>query len=474
MLFHSWQFLVFFPAVSLLFRLTSKASRVWLLLVAGAMFYMAFIPSYLAILLAMIVIDYLAGLAIERSTDPVRRKTALAASVCVNLGILFTFKYLDLAMSSLATAAQWMGWGFVWKAQDWILPLGLSFHTFQAIAYTVEVYSGRFTAERSFPRYALYILFYPQLVAGPIERPQSLLAQFRDWRGVVDGDIVSGLRLMAWGLFKKVVVADRIAPVVDMVFSEPGNCTGIQVIAAALLFLMQIYCDFSGYCDIARGAARTMAIDLVNNFRAPFNSVSIREFWRRWNVSLAEWLRDYVFYPVGGGGRKRAAPIKGTLIVFLASGIWHGANWTFVTWGLLNGVYCCVEALVSPGRAPKPEGWRLFGRQALLYVLVAFSMILSRATSLATSATLLGQLRTGWSLGALRAQMSEIGLHATRLCTLFAGISIVLCVEGDRLGPWLRELVLPRAAVRWTCYYALLAAILMYLDSGQRFIYFQF
>src|SRR5262245_25802672 len=300
MLFNSLQFCVFFFVVTSLFFVLPHRWRWLLLLIASCYFYMAFIPVYILILGFTIVIDYIAGILIEDAQGK-KRKFLLIASLIANVGVLFVFKYFNFLANSftdLATALS--GQQVAHIGLRIILPIGLSFHTFQSMSYTIEVYRGNQKAERHFGIYALYVMFYPQLVAGPIERPQNLLPQFRQNHNFDYQRVTSGLRLMAWGLFKKTVVADRLALFVNKIYAEPGSFDGPVLLLATLFFAFQIYCDFSGYSEIAIGSARVMGFNLMQNFDRPYHARSISEFWRRWHISLSTWFRDYLYFPLGG------------------------------------------------------------------------------------------------------------------------------------------------------------------------------
>lgn len=334
MLFNSTDFLFFFPVVTILYFLTPHNLRWAVLLIASCFFYMFFIPVYILILFFTIIIDYIAGIMIEKEQR--RKKLFLILSIIANVGILAVFKYFNfLAININAVADK-----DIVPLLNIILPIGLSFHTFQAMSYTIEVYKGNQKAEKHFGVYALYVMFYPQLVAGPIERPQNILPQFRQKHRFNVELLYSGLRLMLWGLFKKVVVADRLSIYVDAIYSDPTHYTHyLNILIAFVFFSIQIYCDFSGYSDIAIGAARVLGIDLMVNFNRPYFSKNIKEFWARWHISLSTWFRDYVYIPLGGNRVKIKRLYLNATIVFLLSGLWHGANWTFVVWGGLHAIF---------------------------------------------------------------------------------------------------------------------------------------
>lgn len=337
MSFVSFQFPIFFLVVSLVLAILPQRGRWAWLIGASCWFYMAFIPAYILILFAVIAVDYVAGLLIEPARGR-RRKLLLVASLLANVGFLSIFKYLDFGLANLNELCASLGLGGIAWTFPLALPIGLSFHTFQSMAYTIEVYQGRHPAERHLGMYALYVLFYPQMVAGPIERPQNILPQLH--RGIASNasDWTSGLQLMAWGFFKKVVIADRLAEYVDFAYASPSRSPAATLIAT-YFFAFQIYCDFSGYTDIARGAARTMGIRFMLNFDHPYCSRSLGEFWRRWHISLSTWFRDYIFIPLGGSRSGVWRTCGNLMVVFLVSGLWHGAAWTFLIWGGIHGFF---------------------------------------------------------------------------------------------------------------------------------------
>lgn len=317
-----------------------------LLLVFSCYFYMVFVPQYILILSFLIIIDYVAGLVIEPAQG-VRRKIFLIVSLAANIGMLAFFKYFNFAETMTGRLCALLGVHFHPAYLDVILPIGLSFHTFQSMSYTIEVYRGNYRAERHLGLYSVYVLFYPQMVAGPIERPQNLLHQFHTPVKFDSANIISGIELMLWGLFKKVVIADNLALIADPAFNHPETHRGWPIILATYAFAIQIYCDFSGYTDIARGAARVLGYNLMLNFDRPYHAQSIIEFWRRWHISLSTWFRDYLYIPLGGNRVGKWRHYFNVLVVFLISGLWHGANMTFVVWGGLHAFYILAGQLTS-------------------------------------------------------------------------------------------------------------------------------
>jgi D-alanyl-lipoteichoic acid acyltransferase DltB (MBOAT superfamily) len=476
MSFASLQFPFFFAACLLGWFLFPRRARIGWLLLSSCVFYMAFIPSYILILFFLVGVDYTAGILIEPAMGH-RRKVLLWLSLIANLGILATFKYTNFALQNLDSVARHFGMGALAWRFPLVLPIGLSFHTFQSMAYTIEVYFGRKAAERNLPRYALYVLFWPQMVAGPIERPQGLLTQLEQNRDSTWQGAVSGLELMAWGFFKKLVIADRIAVAVDSAYANPFRSPGWQLALGSVLFAFQIYGDFSGYTDIARGAARIMGLDLCRNFDHPYTSRSPGEFWRRWHISLSSWFRDYVYIPIGGSRRGTTRLVVGLAAAFLLSGLWHGAAWTFVVWGALHGFYVVVQRLVEP-KLDEQRWWTrwtasLPGRiaaVAVTFLLVDFAWIFFRSPDLGVAAHACAAFvapGTWTSLG-----------EALRDADLRLALLLVAVLEGLQLAhrrgatAWLSE---KPFWLRWIAIWVLLLSIVVLGKFGhEQFLYFQF
>ena len=339
MLFNSFPFLIFFIVVTVAFYAIHQKWRWLLLLIASCYFYAFLIPAYLLVLFLIISIDYVAGLLIE-SHQGILRRFYLGISILSNLTVLGIFKYHNFFVENMNHLT---GLFFsnsqpfsIWKLA---LPVGLSFHTFQAMSYTIEVYKGKQKAERKFGIYALYVMFYPQLVAGPIERPQQLIPQFYQKHPVNYNGISTGLKWMLWGFFMKVVVADRLGIYVDYVFKNPEVHSRLALVTAVYFYTFQIYCDFAGYSLIAVGTAKVMGFTLTKNFNRPYFASSPRDFWERWNITLSRWFRDYVYFPMGGNRVSVSKYIFNILVVFILSGLWHGANWTSILWGLFHGLF---------------------------------------------------------------------------------------------------------------------------------------
>lgn len=491
MLFNSMSFLIFFPLVTFLYFAIPHRFRWAMLLTASCAFYMYFIPAYILILLFTILVDYLAGIGLENSQGR-RRKLLLVMSIVANVGVLAFFKYFNFLNGNLAELSRFLGWNYPIASLDIILPIGLSFHTFQAMSYTIEVYRGHQKAERHLGIYALYVMFYPQLVAGPIERPQNLIHQFREVHRFDEQRTIAGLRLMLWGLFKKIVIADTLAVSVNLLYAHPHDYQGLAFLMATVCFSFQIYCDFSGYSDIARGAAKVMGFSLMENFRTPYFSTSVSEFWRRWHISLSSWFRDYVYIPLGGNRVSRGRMALNLMIVFVVSGLWHGAKWTYVLWGALHGLLL-VGALMTvnlrqawaqrTGLARRPRLHQ--GLQMLtVFSLVTLSWVFFRANSASDAFFICGSIFSGaWSAAqnvfwpTPGQQGLGIGLGAlgtVPLNTFLILLLIALEAGHQRIG---RAMPVARYPVwaRWALYEGAVLAILCVTPQGiQQFIYFQF
>ena len=353
MLFNSLQFLVFFLVVTLLFfRLQNQKGRVALLLIASCYFYMSFIPEYILILGGVIVVDYFAGIQISNSKGARNKKMWLIVSLIANVGTLMVFKYYNFFLDNVHNGLLFFNKSVDLPLLKIALPLGLSFHTFQAMSYTVEVYRGNQKPERNFGIYALYVMFYPQLVAGPIERPQNILHQLHEYREYNWDNVKEGLARMLWGFFKKCVIADRVAMAVDYTYAYTGSCSSLALFVGAVMYAFQIYCDFSGYSDIALGAAKVMNIKLMENFDQPYLSKNMTVYWGRWHKSLSSWFFDYIYNPVTISLRNnyKTAIVFGLMLTFFISGFWHGAAWKFVVWGLLHGSVLVYEFFTKKAR----------------------------------------------------------------------------------------------------------------------------
>jgi D-alanyl-lipoteichoic acid acyltransferase DltB (MBOAT superfamily) len=445
---------------------------------------MAFVPVYILILGFTIVVDYFAGILIENAEGR-KRKLFLLFSLLANIGVLAVFKYYNFLNQNFSFLLHGFGLQNPIPFLSIILPIGLSFHTFQAMSYTIEVYRGRQASERNFGIYALYVMFYPQLVAGPIERPQNLLHQFREAHSFDYDRVTSGLRLMAWGLFKKVVVADRLAIAVDTVYNNPAGFNSLSLLIATFFFSFQIFYDFSGYSDIAIGAARIMGFKLMTNFNRPYLSKSIQEFWKRWHISLSSWFKDYLYISLGGNRVTIPRWYLNLFIVFLVSGLWHGANWTFVIWGALHGFYSVFALLTRTIRKRINHLLWIDHLPALqilsTFVLVAFSWIFFRAKNLDTALYIIKHIFSG--IPELFSQVinhqsviQNIGIGMKDLILSFILIFFIESVHIFQSKVNISDFFTKRPDyIRWAVYSAYVIVFLFLgIFENREFIYFQF
>ncbi len=477
--FHSIQYLLFLPVVVVVSRIVPSGMRWLWLLAASYFFYAAWRPVYLLLILVSTLVDYVAALRIAAAARPLTRRVWLASSLLVNLAILFVFKYAGFARSSLIAAGDMLGLAFALPERDLLLPLGISFYTFQTMGYTIDVFRGDRQPERHAGRLALFVAFFPQLVAGPIERSRHLLPQLSKLRPATLEQLGSGLRRIVFGLFKKLVIADWLARTVDTVFASPSEFHGPAVLLACYAFGFQVYCDFSAYTDIAIGSARLLGVDVMENFRSPYLACSPRDFWRRWHVSLSTWFRDYLYRPLGGNRVCSARWVFNIAVVFLLAGLWHGAAATFVLWGgyhalLLLGGRSVRRLLADRSHAIRGNlrVLRLLG-WAVTFHAVTIGWVLFRAADLTAARTLLAGLFS-MPPGGIGAELSV--LWGRSLWIAMSGLAL--------LGA--SRIVQARASLRqrWECcapwirvaaFYALAAATLVLGRFGTKaFIYFQF
>ncbi len=445
---------------------------------------MAFIPVYILILGFTIVVDYFAGILLEK-TEGKQKKIFLIASLIANIGVLAVFKYYNFLNDNLSALLASAGYVNQIPHLGILLPIGLSFHTFQAMSYTIEVYRGNQKAERNFGIYALYVMFYPQLVAGPIERPQNLIHQFREKHKFDYDRVTSGLKLMAWGLFKKVVIADRLAILVDTVYTSPQDYNALSLIIATVFFAFQIFCDFSGYSDMAIGAARIMGFRLMKNFDKPYQSGSINEFWKRWHISLSSWFKDYLYISLGGNRVTIPRWYLNLFIVFLISGLWHGANWTFVVWGGLHGFYL-VFGLITGNFRNKINKILLLDKIPFLpalttFMLVTFAWIFFRAADVESAIFIVKHIFTGLpdvvtGLIQHKPVLEFMGLGPKDLLLSFLLIIMLEAFHAVDKRKGIASLIRQKPFyIRWAGYYGLILAILFLgVFENRQFIYFQF
>ncbi|HLO43705.1 MAG TPA: MBOAT family O-acyltransferase [Leadbetterella sp.] len=476
MLFNSFEFLIFFPLVTFLFFVFPYRFRWMLLLAASCAFYAFFKWEYIFILLFTIIIDYFAGIWIDKTRGSTR-KWALAVSLVANIGVLALFKYYYFILDNFNAVSYKINQTYYDPLWKFILPIGLSFHTFQAMSYTIEVYRGNQKVETNFGIYALYVMFYPQLVAGPIERPQNVLYQFYEKFDFDYDRVKSGLRLMLWGMFKKVVIADNLSVFVDQVYGDLNRYQGLPLLIATLFYSIQIFCDFSGYSDIALGSARVMGFKLMKNFDRPYSAKSISEFWKRWHISLSTWFRDYLYIPLGGNRVSTSRKYFNLFFVFMVSGLWHGASWNFVIWGALHGFYQIIGQLTKNIQS---KFFGLFGEKLsgilqnlVTVILVVFAWIFFRATKFADAKYVLKNIFKA-SSHSFQDIVKLIG--AQNLIVVLSGILILEIVQWMQskrdMGTWVEN---RPTWQRWSIYYFFLLFILTYGYFGEvQFIYFQF
>lgn len=488
MQFNSVEFLVFFAVVVSLYFASPFRYRWVLLLAASYVFYMAWRPAYVLLVISSTLLDYVAAMAMGRTPEQSARRKYLVLSLLGNLGLLFTFKYFNFFSVSLGDLLGVLRPTYEPPYLEVLLPIGISFYTFQTLSYTIEVYRGNQRPERHLGRFALYVAFFPQLVAGPIERPGNLLPQLSRRHEFDYVRVRDGLMLMLWGMFKKVVVADRLAVVVDHVYGTPERYPGLILTIGTVFFAFQIYCDFSGYSDIAIGAARVMGINLMRNFNRPYAARSIADFWRRWHISLSTWFRDYVYIPLGGNRVRIARWFINLMVVFTVSGLWHGANWTFVIWGALHGSYYIIAWLTHKPRAQLAQrvGLARFPgvhgalQVAATFALVCVGWVFFRADTLADAGYILRHLFVGWwnleVYGGFARILASMDLSVKAFVASVMAVGIVLVVEWLHQEGTIVELISSRPRwVRWSFYIAAGFAIMnLGIPEEIPFVYFQF
>ena len=469
MLFNSISFLFFFPIVCIVyFMIPANQLRLRnvMLLLASYYFYMNWEPTYALLLLTSTLITYLAALGIEYFRTVRYRKLCLVSSLVLNLSILFLFKYYNFLAQNVEALLCRGGLGIDIPEFQLLLPVGISFYTFQALGYSIDVYRGTTKAEHNFATYALFVSFFPQLVAGPIERSNNLLPQFKHKHTFDYNEAMIGLRMMVWGYFLKLVLADRCGIYVDSIFNNIDKHNGGSFLLASLLFPFQIYGDFAGYSLIAIGAARIMGFKLMENFRRPYFACSIGEFWHRWHISLSTWFKDYVYIPLGGNRVPRLRQYFNLLVTFIVSGIWHGANWTFLCWGSLHGVLLCIEKAFGIGRQ-EYTGLRRVWHWAMTFTLVCLAWILFRANTLQDAVIVISGIFT--KLGMPHADTKTF-------MALFLGFIILVAKETFDEYKWK---VRVSDSIHWILehvYVAIMIALIILFGilGGDQFIYFQF
>ena len=480
MLFNSFSFAIFLPIVFALYWVLPHKLRWIILFIASYWFYMSWNPKYVVLILLTTLVSFFAAIVIERQDSKKKRKTTLIISSVICLGVLFFFKYFNFFSESVAEILKL----FTLKTDPYILklllPVGISFYTFQTMSYVIDVYKGKVPAERHFGIYATFISFFPQLVAGPIERTENLLPQIKSKKTFDYSSATYGLKIMAWGYFKKLIVADTISQYVAPVFEEPQAFGGFSFFIGVLLFTFQIYCDFSGYSDIAVGVAKLLGINLMTNFKSPYLSQSVREFWSRWHISLSTWFRDYVYIPLGGNRVSSLRNSLNLLVTFLVSGLWHGANWTFVVWGGIHGVAQITEKRLFKSHDSKTGSARWILKTFIVFCFCVITWLFFASQSLSDAIYIIKHVFDGISAGPMTyiaTGFKNLGLDKVTLA--FLSVSIILLMVYDYFS--LKRDVITiissqKTYIRWGVYVLFILWIIISLPSvaATEFIYFQF
>ena len=478
MLFNSIQFAIFLPVVFLLYWFVANKNlrnQNVLLLVSSYLFYATWDWRFLFLLIFSTLLDYFTGIKMSDAKNQSAKKGWFWLSVLVNLGFLGVFKYYNFFAASFAKAFSNIGLHIDPWTLKVILPVGISFYTFHGLSYVIDIYKNRIKAEKNFIEYAVFVSFFPLLVAGPIERATHLLPQIKKSRAFDYLKAVDGLRQILWGLFKKVVIADQCAEYANTIFNNPGAYSGSTLLLGAVFFTFQIYGDFSGYSDIALGTARLFGIDLLRNFAFPYFSRDIAEFWRRWHISLSTWFRDYLYVPLGGSRGSVWMKVRNTFIIFLVSGFWHGANWTFIVWGFLNALYIMPSIIFNTNRNHLDivaRGRYLptvkeFVAIAITFSLTVFAWIFFRSASIGSALHYIAAIFS-------RSLFSKPSIFPIPLfLLLFIFMAIEWMGREHQFAIAKMGCKLPKP-VRWVFYYAMVVAIFYYAGSDQQFIYFQF
>ncbi len=497
MSFVSVDYLFFFPIVVLAYFIIPRKIRMYWLLFASYYFYMSWNAKYGLLLLFSTAVTYCCGLLLEivsshrgMMDSKVIKTIILFTCLILDLGILFYFKYTNFMIENVNIIISRFGLPLRYPERDIILPVGISFFVFQSIGYTIDVYRNEIKAEKNLFRYALFISFFPQLVAGPIERSKNLLAQFRETTEFDVDDAKNGLLTIAYGVFMKLAVADNIASVIDPIFDNPAEYSGMVCMLATILFAFQIYCDFNGYTQIAIGSARVLGFKLNPNFDSPYMGTSVKDFWRRWHISLTSWFRDYLYIPLGGGRKGKLRKQINTMIVFLCSGLWHGAGWHYVLWGGINGAFSVIEDVFDPmwNRITKrlsiktdSYAYRVFCR-IITFCLVDFTMLIFRASNLRMAFEMIGKivndLRFAWFMDM---NFVEVFASPNKMMMVLIPILAVIIIDiASCYGKDIRAAIFGQQIVfRWIIYAFVMLAILYWGNYGTdyeqtEFIYFAF
>lgn len=488
MLFNSLQFVVFFPIVIILYFIIPHNKRWILLLIASYYFYMCWKVDYIILIMISTLIDYVCSNKMSKINEKPKRKKWLLISIFSNLGILFGFKYFNFFSQNIQTLFDNYNIFFEMPFFNVLLPVGISFYTFQTLSYTIDVYNNKTTAQKHLGVFAVYVSFFPQLVAGPIERSNHLLPQFFKKHDFNYLRVKAGFQKMLWGFFKKIVIADNLALLVDGVYNNVDNYSGLTLIVATIFFTFQIYCDFSGYSDIAIGTAKVMGFELRENFKRPYFSKSIREFWQRWHITLSTWFRDYVYIPLGGNRTVKWKWYYNLIITFLVSGLWHGANWTFVIWGALHGSFLIFAIIFAQ---PKEKINQFIKNRniflnkifdvSITFILVAFAWIFFRSNNINDAIYVISNLNFNvtelLNLDELSMQFRGLGLFKEDIIKcMFLILMLCLYSTYERSEDVWKKLQKKPRWIRWSIYYILVYGILFVAPHSNvnNFIYFQF
>ena len=472
MLFNSLSFAIFLPVVFALYWMLRQhlKSQNILLLISSYVFYGWWDARFLSLIVASTVVDFFLGKYLVKAKSMASRKWLLSASMLFNLGLLGVFKYYNFFIENFAHLAHSLGFHTDPTLLSIALPVGISFYTFQTMSYTIDIYRKQLEPTHDFIAFAAFVGYFPQLVAGPIERASNLLPQITKPRSFNYQKAVDGLRQALWGFFKKVVIADAVAPFVDQAFTDPNLYSSSALIAGAFLFSIQIYCDFSGYSDIAIGISKLFGIDLMQNFRTPYFSRDIAEFWRRWHISLSTWFRDYLYIPLGGSRGSTLLKVRNTFAIFIVSGFWHGANWTFIIWGLINALLFLPLLLAKRNRNNLDHpSLKDFHRIAITFIITTIAWVFFRANSLAHAIDYLDGIRLNATGNSLHIKPVLMAYIALLLLGDWFGRKHHFALNLLNDGPWRRYAIL-----RIGTYLLLSYLILRYIGGQQNFIYFQF
>lgn len=494
MLFNSLDFFVFFPIVVLVYFIVPRKIRYIWLLVASYYFYMCWNAEYALLIGVSTLITYISGLFLCKLKKTWLRKLVVAMSFISNLGILVFYKYFDFLLENVNAILSKVDGQLVSNPFDIILPVGISFYTFQALSYTMDVYRGEVEAEKNPLRYALFVSFFPQLVAGPIERSKNLLNQVKKIEEIKLWNynrVVNGLIQMIWGLFQKMVIADRISIFVDSVYQNLHAVGTTETVFAAVGFSIQIYCDFAAYSTIAIGAARVMGFELMENFDTPYFATSIKDFWRRWHISLSSWFRDYLYIPLGGNRKGKCRKYLNTMVTFLVSGLWHGASWNYVIWGGMHGIYQVLGEILAPVRKKINKLLKVnegvfsykLGQILFTFSLITLTWVFFRAENLKEAIYFFERMFTRWNPWVFFNEgLYKFGLDRIEVNILFVALITMFLVEllkylkNKRLSDFIVE---QNLWFRWIVMIGLVVSILVYGEYGvnfdsNQFIYFQF